>query len=410
MYASAYPGLSPADLVKKSAAKEQPFPLSAPRQLRYHRAKNALYHLCRSLRLGADDTVLVPDYHHGSEVSAIRASGAQVLFYPIDRRLEPYHDTLRALMRWSRPRIVLVIHYLGWPQPIEEIKALARDTDSLVVEDCALSFLSESNGRPLGTAGDWALYCLYETLPVPNGAVLVANGEGDELPAAAAVPCGLPSVAARTAELLTDWLRSQSEPMGRPFLAMKRGSGRLLRMLGVERDPAADTGFDPATVDLGMSALSTALCERFDYETIRRRRRFNFLRLRDRLAGHVTLLRDDLPEGACPLFFPILVQDKATVRQKLAARGVDAVEFWNDGDPEARREGSEAHFLRRHVLELPVHQGLDPDHVDFVAEELLRLRVPPIKTTPSMTRRPPNGSHFGAGVGVRPVRAAGGRS
>ena len=46
----------------------------------------------------------------------------------------------------------------------------------LLVEDCALSLLSEADGRPLGSFGDWSVFCLCKTLPLPNGALLVQNG------------------------------------------------------------------------------------------------------------------------------------------------------------------------------------------------------------------------------------------
>jgi hypothetical protein len=35
--------------------------------------------------------------------------------------------------------------------------------------------------------------------------------------------------------------------------------------------------------------------------------------------------------------------------------------------------GSDARFLRRHVLELPIHQDLTPRHIDHVARQMLSL-------------------------------------
>jgi len=266
----------------------------------------------------------------------------------------------------------MAIHYLGLAQPVHEIAALAREHGALFVEDCALALLGTTeDGRPLGSFGDASVFCLYKTLPVPNGAILVDNGLGG-----AALPdgdkaCGAFSLGGRVAELFTDGLRVHHEGLGRRAAALKAATGRLLTGLGVHRHPTGESGFDLGAVDLRMSPLSSYLLDRFDYAEIRRRRRANFFRLRDRLAGRVSLLVDDLPAGACPLFFPILVADKAAVARALVARGVAAVEFWNEGDPEARRAGSDAELLRRQVLELPIHQDLDEEHVDFVADEVL---------------------------------------
>ena len=52
---------------------------------------------------------------------------------------------------------------------------LCRRRNMRLVEDCALALLSADGSLPLGTAGDWAVFCLYKTLPLPNGALLVQN-------------------------------------------------------------------------------------------------------------------------------------------------------------------------------------------------------------------------------------------
>jgi len=112
-----------------------------------------------------------------------------------------------------------------------------------------------------------------------------------------------------------------------------------------------------------------------DYGRIRATRRENFLRLRELLPG-VSLLREDLPEGTCPLFFPILVEDKKAAAQALRERGVSAVEFWNDEHPQAApHSGSDARFLRSHVLELPIHQDVTALQVSYIADQVKRLRL-----------------------------------
>ena len=45
-----------------------------------------------------------------------------------------------------------------------------------------------------------------------------------------------------------------------------------------------------------------------------------------------------LPDGVCPLFFPIVVGDKAAAARALQQRGVDALEFWNESIAVGRRD------------------------------------------------------------------------
>jgi hypothetical protein len=69
-----------------------------------------------------------------------------------------------------------------------------------------------------------------------------------------------------------------------------------------------------------------------------------------------------------------LVRDKAAAAKRLWGRGIGAVEFWNEGDPEAgENQFPDTHFLRRHLLELPIHQDISPRQMEYIAREAGRL-------------------------------------
>jgi dTDP-4-amino-4,6-dideoxygalactose transaminase len=375
MYLPAWPSLSPGMLLQARCAEGLPFPLNAPRATYFFRARNAIYHLVRALHLRKDEIVLVPAYHHGNEVRAIRAAGASVRFYPISSRLEPDLEALEGLCR-EGARVLFVIHYLGWPQPLKALQALCQKWGVLLIEDCALALFSEVDGQPLGSFGDYAVYCLYKTLPVPHGGLLVQNTLLlEDLTRMTLKPCDFVSVAGRSTGLLLEWLRSRSNGLGETVGVLKQQATAALGALGVRQLPVGDTGFDLATVDVGMSAVSSWLLHRCDWKTIRQRRRRNFLFLQERVAEGATLLFENLPEGVCPLFFPLLVPDKRNAAEALWRRGIGAVEFWNEGDPEANREAfPDVQFLRDHVLELPIHQDLTPRQLGYMAEQVRSLK------------------------------------
>lgn len=376
MYVPSWPTLSPRYLLPSRSADGLPFPLSAPRKRCFYLARYGIYSLFTALRLQKGEGVLVPAYHHGNEVKAIRAAGADVRFYSINRRLEPDLDELEKLSR-SGPRVLYVIHYLGWPQPMEQLMALCRDREMILFEDCALALFSEREGRPLGAFGDYSVFCLYKTLPVPNGGLLVQNADPPVvLNGSGLRPPDLASVCARSAELLLEWIRSRSDRLGKGLFWLKRAVGRGLNGLEVERMAVGGIGFDLAEADVAMSSLCDTLIRRFDHEMIRRRRRENFRLLLERLAGHATPLLSELQEGVCPLFFPLLVPDKQAAARALERRGISAIEFWNYGDPQASAEEfPDAQFLRAHVLELPIHQDVTPPRLDYMAEQIARLKL-----------------------------------
>jgi len=376
MHVPTWPCLSPAHLFSHEHAVEVPFPLDASCQKNFFAARYGIYQLFRALHFKKDEVVLVPDYHHGNEVRAIRAAGVNVRFYRIDRNLEPDLEQVERLCS-PNARALYVIHFMGWPQPIERLEAICKKRGMLLIEDCALSLLSESKGRHLGRFGNYSIHCLYKTLPVPNGGLLVQNdnilSEVDRLELRS---CNTASVASRSLDLTLEWLRSRSNGIGKALASLKSAIGTMSNRLGIRRMPIGNSGFDVDHANVGASVVTNLLLKRFDYHQIRQQRRLNYRYMTDKLADKATVLRTDLTEGVCPLFFPILVPDKRSTAEALWRQGIGAVEFWNDGDPEATEEQfPDSYFLRRHLLELPIHQDITPSQMDYMTNHLLRLNI-----------------------------------
>jgi dTDP-4-amino-4,6-dideoxygalactose transaminase len=256
---------------------------------------------------------------------------------------------------------------------MHEIQAICRRYGSILVEDCALAMLSECDGRPLGTTGDYSVFCLYKTLPVPNGGLLVQNSPGvPDLSDVSLKPCSPMDCAGRSAELLLEAFRSRWNRVGAALFALKRAIGRSLRAASFQPVRVGDIGWNAANASVAMSSLSDRVMTGLDYAGIRERRRRNYLLMQRKLRGRVAFVRDDLDDGICPLFFPILVKNKWAVAQALRNRGIGAVEFWNDPQDNPSI-GPAARFLRAHLLELPIHQDVTESQVEYIAARLLRI-------------------------------------
>src|SRR5258706_3331786 len=374
MYIPCWPCLTASQLANGPGARPLPFPLGKGSVGTYfYVARNGIYHLFRALGFPGRGSVLVPNYHSGNETSAMRAAGVDIRFYPIGRDLQPDFEGLERLCG-PETRGLYVIHFMGWPQPLDRLVEFCESRGLLLIEDCALSFLSQFQGRPLGSFGEYAVYCFYKTLPLPNGGVMVQNRAPlkklDGFKTAKPKPV---SVIGRSSELLLESFRSRFPLPGAMLAGLKAAAGEILTALSVERERVGNIGFDLDKVDTGISTLCRWLLQRFDYDAICNRRRANFRRLDERLRGKVNVLPVKLEEGVCPLFFPILVDDKRAVAADLRKRGIGVVELWNEGDPEANGHGSEdARFLRQHVLELPIHQNVTESQLDYIAQEVTR--------------------------------------
>lgn len=362
---TALPTLAPRLLVPRLRAGPAPFPLGGAEVRRYYFARNAVWEAARLLGLAGHE-VLVPAYHHGVEVEALVAAGAVPRFVRVDARMRLDLEHLERSVGPST-RALYVIHYLGFPQPMDALLALARRHGLAVLEDCALALLSRDGGEPLGARGDVGIFCLYKSLPVPNGGILALNRPLDAAGPARAAP--LASTLSHATGSLLAHLARHGGAAGEAVREGLRRSQRAVRAaLRVAPLATGTMHFDPAAADVGMSALTRVILENVDFEGAVLARRRNWFLLFARLRELAPPVQLELPPGACPLFYPLLVEDKAGVAARLAARGIETVEFWNTGHP-ACDDGCfpEVAALRRRVLELPLHQDLDPDDMAYLA-------------------------------------------
>ncbi len=370
MFIPEYPTLSPRHFIsiKHEAYNALPYPLSHQNKLFFYLARNGIYHLFKKKKTSDWDTVLVPDYHHGNEIRAIIAAGWKVRFYHIGWDLTFSLNEIEELID-DHVKGILVIHYLGWPQKgINQLKQICNRKGIWLLEDCALAFLAESSSQPVGTVGDYAIFCLYKTLPVPNGAVLASN-KAQSLPENGSFDLpGKLSTLSRSFQLGMDWVRLKSGFHLNSMNRVKQNIGSLLTRLKLTRVGVGDSGFDVNAANLSMSDFAQKILMNLDYVQIRSKRRKNFQILHQFLNEIISTPFTTLGQGTCPLFYPILVKDKMEFIHKMHKKGIMAVPFWNHGHAFAQKNESEpCRFFRRHLAELPLHQDLDAKHLEYIA-------------------------------------------
>jgi perosamine synthetase len=80
-----------------------------------------------------------------------------------------------------------------------------------------------------------------------------------------------------------------------------------------------------------------------------------------------------LAPGACPLMYPLLVENRPALLAHLHERGIEALPFWAGYHPACDlREFPDARRLKDGLAGLPVHQDLDERDMRYVANETLR--------------------------------------
>lgn len=369
------PTLRPRTLLpRRSHPALLPFPLTSPRLSLWYLGRNALYALLGAMKLGPGDAMIVPSYTNGVEVAAIAARGIAVHTTPVRKDLALDTRALETALVRTGARAVLLIHYLGFPQPVDAVAGICRRHGAALIEDCALSFLAKlPDGRPAGSIGAAAIFSLYKTLPVPDGAALVINDPSIPDPVAPVEP-ELVSSGSGLGRLVLNGARSggaAGQAAARALDLLRRGAGRALESRGMTRTAAGSMKFETERLAWGASRFTRAILPRLDHAGIAWARRRNFARMRERLP-HVETFFRTLPAGACPLFYPVIVEDKERLMRDLAAREIETVNFWSTWHP-ATPAAAYPHVksLREHVVELPCHQDLDEADIDVIADAVV---------------------------------------
>lgn len=361
-----YPTLYPSMLLAKPGTPSYA-PFDHPAVHWFYFARNAVWLTVKMLNLEGKE-VLVPSYHHGVEIEALVDAGAKPIFYRVGSKWDvDLEDVERRITKDTRA--LYITHYAGFPGPVVEMKKLAEKYGLPLVEDCALSLLSADGDIKLGTVGDIGIFCLYKTLPTPNGGALVVNGEKrysiPKLP-----PPNTASTFSHTMSALLKNVEMRGGTAGRWLRSSIRALGHgAVKAGNVERVATGTMHFNRAHVDLGISPLTLKLAQGMDMQQIVENRRRNYFFLLGRLRDVSAPLFNELGPGVCPLFYPMVVDDKPRVMEELHAAGVHAVDFWRDYHPACNpAEFPEVMKLRSSIVEIPCHQDLDAETMTRVAE------------------------------------------
>jgi dTDP-4-amino-4,6-dideoxygalactose transaminase len=347
------------------------YPFAASDVTYFYFARIAVWVIADLLKLNEGE-VLVPAYHHGVEIEALLAAGAKLRFYPVGRNWDVDPDEVERRIS-PKTKAIYLTHFAGFPGPVQELRKIADRHELVLVEDCALSLLSKNGRLPLGSTGDVGIYCLYKTLPVPNGGALVINRKEGRRNGYHAPAFPAPPLTSTVSHAISSLLQNLELRGGNAGRLIRRGIRRLGKgAVDVGRIKRVTTGsdhFNPDDVNLGMSALSRRVLASQDMDRVVRVRRRNYRILLEALRDVSPPLFDTLPDGVCPLFYPLVVPDKENVMGALETRGIETVDFWRFFHPACDpADFPDAVWLRRHILEIPCHQDLSRETMEYVAK------------------------------------------
>lgn len=282
-------------------------------------ARTALGDVLRRVGVPERGGVLLPSYigwspREGSGVfDPIRELSTPYWFYPLDRNLRMDPESVLERVKRHRPRVLLVIHYFGFPDPnFSEIARMARDEGVVVVEDEAHAMYTDLVGGICGRAGDASVFSLHKMLPVEGGGVLVVNRQSFEI----------------------------------------ANEG--------EREPSRAV---PPIAEYDLSAIAGVRIQNAKV----------LWRLLAPLREVLRPLWGDLPAGVVPQTLPVLLlgSQRDRVYEIMNTSGFGVVSLYHTMISEiSSAEFPDAHWVSRHILNLPVHQDVRESDLPPMVERL----------------------------------------
>ncbi len=137
-------------------------------------------------------TVWIPDYFCNSSLTALRATGARLVFYPLTQHMLPDLEECRKRVSSDPPDLFLLVHYFGQAALSPHVREFCVSHEAWLIEDAA-HVLRPVEG--VGELGDFVMYSPHKHLPIPDGAVLVVRPNGvSRLGGAALESIGLPAL------------------------------------------------------------------------------------------------------------------------------------------------------------------------------------------------------------------------
>jgi len=387
-YISGKPSLRFKVILAKNNKHPTVFALNEDRCCFFFSARYALAAAVEALGLKPGDKLLVPSYNCGAEIDPLLYLHIKPVFYKINKDLSLDFDDLIKKINGTVKGILLT-HFLGFPQSIDEIKRICDERDLFLIEDCAHAFLSTHDGKPLGSYGDVSIFSLLKTLPVPNGGVLIINNRNIKYNRLPKNPNLFLTLFYAT-ELLRQKTKDGNHIINESILSILY-RGLYLSMVSVRlmlagfRKYFNPQGVYPVRPDSylfveslrswGMSGLSKRIINRTNLEGIKiiRRRNFEYLLNYFSKNERGILPFRELPSGVCPLFFPIILESgeqRERLYRTLKKRGITTHPWWDRFHPEVPwDEFPDAVYLKERLFGLPIHQDISIEQIERVIGE-----------------------------------------
>ena len=135
--------------------------VGAPHAVGVNSGTDALHLAPLAAGVGPGDEVIVPAFTFFATAEAVSYTGAKPVFADVDAAT--FNLDVGKLRITQKTRAVIAVHLFGQCAALDELSALCRQKNVVLVEDCAQSLGAEYQGRRCGSWGDFGCFSFYPT-------------------------------------------------------------------------------------------------------------------------------------------------------------------------------------------------------------------------------------------------------
>lgn len=150
----------------------------------YKSARQGFSEILRYLKNKYNDyTLLLPAYigyspNEGSGIyDPVIENNILHYFYHINENINiDVKDYKNKLSKVKGKAVILLVHYFGYVDPkIEEVVKIARNSNAIIIEDCAHALYTDYIDGICGSYSDVSIYSLHKMLPYKDGGMVRIN-------------------------------------------------------------------------------------------------------------------------------------------------------------------------------------------------------------------------------------------
>lgn len=132
-----------------------------------------------ALGIGEGDEVIVPDLTFAASINGVIYTGATPVIADVDAETWTLSPEAVKKLITPKTKAIMPVHIYGHPCHMDELMAIAKEHNLLVIEDCAEALGALYKGQHVGSFGDAATFSFFgnKTITTGEGGMVLFKGE-----------------------------------------------------------------------------------------------------------------------------------------------------------------------------------------------------------------------------------------